>query len=112
VLGRGTSVVAHPDGQLGPYLDSLRRLRDLAAEGAVTRLLPGHGPVVDDAHAVLDGYLTHRYERLEQVRRAVAAGARTPREVVEEVYADVDRAVWPAAERSVAAQLDHLRAGG
>jgi glyoxylase-like metal-dependent hydrolase (beta-lactamase superfamily II) len=112
VLGRGTSVVAHPDGQLGPYLDSLRRLRELAAEGAVTRLLPGHGPVVDDAHAVLDGYLTHRYERLEQVRRAVAAGAGTPREVVEAVYADVDRAVWPAAMRSVAAQLDHLRAGG
>ena len=112
VLGRGTSVVAHPDGQLGAYLDSLHRLRRLADEGSVTRLLPGHGPVVDDASAVLDGYLTHRYERLEQVRRAVAAGAGTPREVVEAVYADVDRAVWPAAERSVAAQLDHLRAGG
>ena len=112
VLGRGTSVVAHPDGQLGPYLDSLRRLRDLAARGVATRLLPGHGPVLDDARGVLDGYLTHRYQRLEQVRQALAAGARTPREVVESVYADVDRALWPAAELSVAAQLDHIRAGG
>ena len=112
VLGRGTSVVAHPDGQLGAYLASLRRLRDLAAAGVVRRLLPGHGPVVGAALEVLEGYLTHRSERLEQVRRAVAEGARTPREVVESVYADVDRSVWPAAERSVAAQLDHLRAGG
>ncbi len=61
---------------------------------------------------MLEGYLTHRAERLEQVRQAVAAGARTPRDVVESVYADVDRSVWPAAERSVAAQLDHLHAGG
>ena len=112
VLGRGTSVVAHPDGQLGPYLDSLRRLRDLAARGAATALLPGHGPVCDDPVEVLEGYLTHRAERLEMVRAAVAAGATTPRAVVETVYADVDRSVWPAAERSVAAQLDYLSAGG
>ena len=77
-----------------------------------TRLLPGHGPVLDDPLGALDGYLAHRTERLEQVRRAVAAGAGTPAEVVESVYADVDRSVWPAAELSVAAQLDYLRAGG
>lgn len=112
VLGRGTSVVAHPDGQLGPYLKSLQRLRELAARGVVTRLLPGHGPVLDDALAVLDGYLEHRYDRLEQVRGALSAGARTPREVVEAVYAEVDRSVWPAAELSVAAQVEHIRAGG
>jgi len=112
VLGRGTSVVAHPDGQLGAYLGSLQRLRDLAEDGLVTRLLPGHGPTMDDALGTLDGYLAHRRERLEQVRQAIEAGARTPRDVVERVYADVDRAVWPAAELSVAAQLHHLAAGG
>ncbi len=53
-------------------------------------------------------YLRHRAERLEQVRAAVAAGARTPREVVERVYADVPREVWPAAELSVRAQLEYL----
>src|SRR5690348_655800 len=41
VLGRGTTVIAHPDGALGPYLGSLRRLADLADGTAV---LPGHGP--------------------------------------------------------------------
>lgn len=112
VLGRGPTVVAHPGGQLGPYLDSVRRLRELAADGTVTRLLPGHGPVRDDPVETLDALLAHRQQRLEQVRRAVAAGATTPPEVVAAVYADVDRSLWPAAELSVAAQLDHLAAGG
>ncbi|SDS16622.1 MBL fold metallo-hydrolase [Actinopolymorpha singaporensis] len=110
VLGQGTTVVAHPDGALGPYLASLRRLRDLVAQVPVRQLLPGHGPPVEDPRGVLDHYLTHRAERLEQVRAAVRSGARTPREVVERVYAEVDRSLWPAAEQSVRAQLDYLDA--
>lgn len=110
VLGRGTTVVAQPDGDLGAYLDSLRTLRGLVDERGVRRLLPGHGPVIDSPAAVLDGYLAHRAERLEQVRQAVDNGASTAREVVERVYADVDESLWPAAEQSVAAQLAYLRA--
>ena len=109
VLGRGTTVVAHPDGALGPYLGSLRRLRDLAVSAEVSVVWPGHGPVLDDALAVLDHYLAHRAERLEQVREAVAAGAVEPMDVVRRVYADVDERLWPAAELSVRAQLDYLR---
>jgi glyoxylase-like metal-dependent hydrolase (beta-lactamase superfamily II) len=111
VLGRGTTVVAHPDGRLGEYLDSLRRLRDLAAGEGLTTVLPGHGPVLPRPVEVLEYYLRHREERLAQVRAAVAGGARTPREVVEVVYADVDRVLWPAAELSVRAQLAYLDAG-
>ena len=112
VLGRGTTVVAFPDGRLADYLASLRRLRDLAAAHEITTVLPGHGPVLPDALAAVQGYLAHRADRLAQVEAAVAAGARTPREVVEIVYADVDRAVWPAAELSVRAQLEYLAETG
>lgn len=105
ILGRGTTVVAHPDGQLRPYLDSLKRLRTL---DGVT-LLPGHGPVGSDVGRAAEQYLLHRAERLKQVEAALAAGAQTARDVVETVYADVDRALWPAAEASVRAQLDYLR---
>ena len=105
VLGRGTTVVAHPDGVLGDYLDSLRRLQELG--DAV--VLPGHGPELPSAGAAAAHYLAHREQRLEQVRAAVQAGATTARAVVELVYADVDRALWPAAELSVRAQLAHLR---
>ncbi|MGA8987230.1 MBL fold metallo-hydrolase [Aeromicrobium sp.] len=110
ILGRGTTVIAHPDGVLGPYLDSLAHIRELVEEGLVTRILPGHGPVVDDPAAVVDFYLEHRAERLDQVRAAVAGGADTSRAIVEIVYRDVEEALWPAAELSVAAQLDYLRA--
>jgi glyoxylase-like metal-dependent hydrolase (beta-lactamase superfamily II) len=109
VLGRGTTVVAHPDGRLGAYLDSLRLLHRLAQERDIARVWPGHGPVIDDALAVLDFYLRHRQERLQQVSSALETGAQTPREVVETVYADVDPVLWPAAELSVRAQLDYLR---
>ena len=111
VLGRGTTVVAHPDGRLGAYLGSLRRLRALAEDHGVRTIWPGHGPVVRDALTVLDRYLTHRRERLEQVAEALRrlGPDATPRQVVEEVYADVDPVLWGAAELSVRAQLEHLR---
>ena len=111
VLGRGTTVVAYPDGELGPYLDTLRRLRDLAASGGLTSVLPGHGPVLPRPVEVLEHYQRHRLERLDQVRAAVDGGATTAPEVVAVVYADVDRVLWPAAELSVRAQLAYLGRG-
>ncbi|MGI5349720.1 MBL fold metallo-hydrolase [Streptomyces sp. CA-250714] len=108
VLGRGTTVVAHPDGRLGDYLDSLRALRSLTVDDGVSRVLPGHGPVLNDAQGAIDYYLAHRAKRLAQVETAVEQGYRTAAEVVAHVYADVDRSLWPAAELSVRAQLDYL----
>jgi glyoxylase-like metal-dependent hydrolase (beta-lactamase superfamily II) len=112
VLGRGTTVVAHPDGELGAYLGSLRRLRDLAETAEVETIWPGHGPVLDRALPAIEYYLRHRAERLDQVRAAVAEGALEPLDVVRAVYADVDQRLWPAAEMSVRAQLDYLREHG
>jgi glyoxylase-like metal-dependent hydrolase (beta-lactamase superfamily II) len=119
VLGRGTTVVAHPDGKLGAYLDSLDRLHALAEAEEITTVWPGHGPVLDDALGVLDHYISHRRQRLDQVRDAVAQlrsggvadAAGLPRQVVEIVYADVDPVLWGAAELSVRAQLEHLHEG-
>ncbi|MFF0424148.1 MBL fold metallo-hydrolase [Streptomyces sp. NPDC004520] len=112
ILGRGTTMVAHPDGRLGDYLDSLRRLRSLTVDDGVHTVLPGHGPVLEDAQGAVEFYLAHRASRLAQVETAVAAGHRTAAEVVAHVYADVDRSLWPAAELSVRAQLEYLRERG
>ncbi len=111
ILGRGTTVVAHPDGRLADYLDSLRLLREFGE----TTVLPGHGPELPAAGTAAQRYLEHRRGRLEQVRAALrdlgtAVAAADPAEVVRRVYADVDRALWPAAELSVRAQLDYLAA--
>lgn len=108
VLGRGTTVIDTEDGDLAHYLDSLQRLRGLGGR----MVLPGHGPELPDIAAVAAGYLAHREQRLNQVRSALAAlgdGA-TARQVVEYVYTDVAEELWGAAEFSVQAQLDYLRA--
>jgi glyoxylase-like metal-dependent hydrolase (beta-lactamase superfamily II) len=123
VLGRGTTVVAHPDGRLGAYLDSLDRLHALAEAHELAAIWPGHGPVISDALGALDYYRSHRQERLAQVEAAVAqlrdaphpegiATDELPRRVVEIVYTDVDPVLWGAAELSVRAQLEYLAERG
>jgi glyoxylase-like metal-dependent hydrolase (beta-lactamase superfamily II) len=111
VLGFGSTVITHPDGDLGAYLASLDRLLALVEARGVARILPGHGPVVGDPYAVLAGYRRHRLERLDQVRHALAGGARSPAEVLAAVYPDsVGTPIEGAAAQSVRAQLDHLEA--
>ncbi|WP_410604945.1 MBL fold metallo-hydrolase [Amycolatopsis sp. lyj-90] len=104
ILGRGTTVLH----DLGDYLRSLRKLIELP--GGTTGL-PGHGPELPDLAATAREYLAHREERLDQVRSAlkILGAEATPRQVVEVVYADVDKALWAPAEWSVRAQLDYLR---
>ncbi|AFM19488.1 Zn-dependent hydrolase, glyoxylase [Mycolicibacterium chubuense NBB4] len=107
VLGRGTTVIDKEDGDLGDYLESLRRLHGLGHR----MVLPGHGPDLQDSAAVTETYLAHREERLDQVRAAVRELGEdaTTRQVVEHVYTDVDEKLWDVAEWSVQAQLNYLR---
>lgn len=107
ILGRGTTVIDKEDGDLGDYLESLRRLRGLGHR----TVLPGHGPELDDMVAVAETYLAHREDRLEQVRAALRdlGDDASARQIVEHVYTDVDEKLWDAAEWSVQAQLNYLR---
>lgn len=108
VLGRGTTVIDSEDGNLREYLESLHRLKGLGAR----TVLPGHGPDLPDLAEVATSYLAHREERLDQVRAAlrVLGDDASVRQVVEHVYTDVDHKLWDAAEKSVQAQLEYLRA--
>ncbi|WP_197375259.1 MBL fold metallo-hydrolase [Mycolicibacterium baixiangningiae] len=107
VLGRGTTVIDSEDGSLRDYLESLHRLQGLGRR----TVLPGHGPDLGDLEAVTAMYLSHREERLDQVRAALRelGDEASARQVVEHVYTDVDEKLWDAAEWSVQAQLDYLR---
>ena len=109
VLGRGTSVVTHPEGDVVAYLESLRRVHDLGPSA----LYCGHGPeLTEDPGAVLDFYLAHRAYREDQLLTALADGPRTVDELVGGIYADVPRQVWPAAAQSTRATLAKLVAEG
>jgi glyoxylase-like metal-dependent hydrolase (beta-lactamase superfamily II) len=104
ILGRGSTVVAAPDGDLGAYLESLELLRTHHE----VPMLPGHGPAQPDVAAMARFYLEHRRERLAQVAAARERGADTPEKVVDLVYPDIDPAVRFAAIFSAKAQLDYL----
>lgn len=104
VLGRGTSVVVYPDGDMSDYVASLERL----ASSPASALYPGHGPTLDQPARTLAEYLAHRGERERQVLAALHAGDRDPMAIVRRVYADVDAALHPAASRSVHAHLEKL----
>ncbi len=107
ILGRGTTVIAPPDGSLRDYLGSLRVL---AALGHAF-VLPAHGPQLPDLEAVAAQYLAHREQRLDQIRDALVqlGGDASVGAVTDFVYHDVDASVRGAAEHSVAAQLEYLR---
>jgi glyoxylase-like metal-dependent hydrolase (beta-lactamase superfamily II) len=108
VLGRGSAVIAHPDGHLGAYLASLRRLSDLAGSTGAGWVLPGHGPACPDPAGLLADYVEHRRERLELVAAAMAAGTTEPEALLAIVYPEVPEALRWAARLSLAAQVEYL----
>ncbi|GAA1870952.1 MBL fold metallo-hydrolase [Brevibacterium marinum] len=110
VLGEGTTIVTHPEGSLRDYLASIDRLLRLLDEGAYSAIEPAHGPSIESPREVLEYYRSHRLERIEQVRAALAQGAVSATEVCDIVYHDVDPSVRGAAEQIVRAQLNYLGA--
>jgi glyoxylase-like metal-dependent hydrolase (beta-lactamase superfamily II) len=108
VLGRGTSFIDPPDGDLVKYLRSLGRLQEMRPRV----IYPGHGPVVLHAEAKLREYVEHRAEREGQIVAALARGDRTIADIVEEVYAEYAADVRPLAARSVLAHLIKLENEG
>ena len=113
VLGRGTTMLDHPDGTLSDYLASLDRLEAAAPGGPG---LPAHGEPLPDLAATCRALRTHRLERLDEVRGAleslgVTAEEASADELAERIYPEVPEQVRPAARRSIEAQLAHLRQG-
>ena len=104
VLGRGTTVVEWPGGDMAAYLESLEAVAAFEPD----RLYPGHGPRVDDPATTIREYIDHRLQREAQVLAALEAGERTPAGMVRRIYADVDPALHGFAELSVRAHLVKL----
>jgi glyoxylase-like metal-dependent hydrolase (beta-lactamase superfamily II) len=108
VLGRGTSVVNPPDGDLGDYMRSLVRLERLG----VATIYPGHGPAVFDASQRLRTYIDHRHERERQVLAALGDDFLSAEDVAAEIYPELDAMLRLAASRQVLAHLEKLEREG
>ncbi|WP_026912943.1 MBL fold metallo-hydrolase [Patulibacter minatonensis] len=104
VLGTGSVLLVPHEHALRGYLDALRRLR----ERGLAILLPGHGPVVEDADAKLDEYVAHRLDRERRVVAALEGGARTADELLDAVWDDAPGILRLAAAVTLRAHLDKL----
>lgn len=118
VLGRGTTIIAHPDGRVADYLDSLERMQhEVDVAQRVRTILPGHGPVVDSPSDVLAFHVRHRRERLDQVAGVreqllrddpALDDAALTEQIVDVVYRDTPAVLRGAAVVSTLAQLAYL----
>lgn len=109
VAGEGTILVDPEDGgDMAAYLHSLHRVEALGA----SRLVPSHGPVIEDPPALVRHYVRHRLAREAKVVAAIEVTDGTLPVVLAQAYDDTPRVLWPLAERSLKAHVNKLVAEG
>lgn len=108
IMGWSTSVVSPPDGHMGDYLNSLNRV----LERHFDIIRPTHGPAIENPQTFVSAYIAHRHAREEQICGALAGGLSSISDIVEKLYADIDKRLHPAAAHSVLSHLIHMRETG
>lgn len=105
IMGWSTSVVSPPDGHMGDYLDSLERIKARRFD----RIWPTHGPCIDNVDEFVGAYISHRLAREAQIMAALQSGLTQIMAIVEKLYVDIDKRLYPAAAHSVLSHLIHMR---
>jgi ribonuclease/clavin/mitogillin len=108
ILGAGTTVIPDETGDLGQYMDSLRRLLTLEVE----KIYPAHGPVIHNARQKILEYIAHRELRERQILAALSYGPLDVMGIVRQIYSDVPGFLHPAAAQSVRSHLRKLLSEG
>ncbi|HJR50998.1 MAG TPA: MBL fold metallo-hydrolase [Gemmatimonadales bacterium] len=108
ILNGSTTVIPDEDGDLGQYLDSLRRVQALG----VRHIYPAHGPVIEDGPGKIQEFIDHRLLRERQILEVLGGGPRTVPEIVKVIYADVMSALHRMAGMSVHSHLRKLKSEG
>jgi glyoxylase-like metal-dependent hydrolase (beta-lactamase superfamily II) len=106
ILGGATTSV----NDLSDYMLSLRRLRNLPN---LRVICPGHGPLIDEPAAYIDGYVAHREQRESEIVGQLSSGeALTSWQIMERLYQDVDPRLRRMADRNVQSHLAKLEKEG
>ncbi len=103
IMGWSTTIVAPPDGDMGDYMASLKKVQDRNYDS----LWPTHGsPIRHDVHGFIEAYMAHRRGREVAILDHLNRGETSIRDMVAVMYADVEKRLHPAAALSV---LGHMR---
>ena len=105
VMGWSTTVISPPDGNMGDYLNSLKKVRDRNFK----TIYPTHGPpVTDNPSSFIQAYIDHRKAREAAILNRLNSGDTKIPQMVKVIYADVDSRLHPAACHSVLGHMIHL----
>ncbi len=108
VMGWSTSVIGPPDGDMAAYMDSLELL--LKRDDEI--YWPTHGSPIKDPKPFVQAFIDHRLDRETQIVDAIRDGRSVITDMVEKMYADVDRRLYPAAANSVFAHILRMVSDG
>ena len=103
-MGWSTSVISPPDGDMGSYLNSLKKL---LPRGEV-RFWPTHGPAIEKPQDFVRAFISHRRKREKDIQSCLEAGVTEIPTIVEKLYRSIDKKLYGAAGRSVLAHLVHM----
>jgi glyoxylase-like metal-dependent hydrolase (beta-lactamase superfamily II) len=109
VLGVGTAAIPPPPhGDMGQYVESLRRMKDVDAD----LLLPGHGPGVKEPQRKIQELIDHRQQREDQILRLLADGRDSVKSLVKAIYPELDKRLLSMAQGQVLSHLHKLQSEG
>lgn len=111
VLGCGSTIFE----DLSAYMKSLLRIQKLCRDNSLTKIYPGHGPVVLDSETKIAEYIKHRTDREAQIlailskhQEVSTSKSITSIGITNIIYPQLPRSVFPAAQRSVTLHLRKL----
>lgn len=104
VMGWSTSVISPPDGDMGSYLNSLKKLLPRRE----VRFWPTHGPAIEEPQDFVRAFIAHRRKREKDIQSCLEAGVSKIPAIVETLYRSIDKKLYGAAGRSVLAHLVHM----
>jgi hypothetical protein len=99
----GTVLVGGPEGDMGKYFNSLRRVIDLSPKVVI----PSHGIAIGGVHK-LEQTLEHRQMRESTIEQLLGRG-KDVREILMDIYGEIDERLWPYAELTIKAHIDHIK---
>ena len=112
VAGVGSIVIqhpkgsTHPDGHMQSYLESLERLKSLDLH----RAFPAHGPMITHPNMTFTAYIKHRLAREAQILQHLSTVPCELSDLRQNVYPDLNTALYAFAEDSLRAHLVKLEA--
>ena len=108
IMGWSTTVIIPPDGNMSSYIDSLKKVLDYDYKV----IYPTHGGPIVKPKQFVRALIKHRLMRQKQITNELKKNKLSLKEMVSRFYKTTDKRLWPAAEKSILANLLSLKSKG